>query len=151
LRAVTSIRADREAPAGEVGSDARAVARVWTAVERLYASGLHPAIQLCVRRDGRVLIDRAIGHASGNGPDDPPDAPKVLATPETPFCALSASKAVTAMIVHLLDERNLLRLDDPVCDYIPEFGACRKQWITIRHVLTHRAGIPNLPPQVMRL
>jgi CubicO group peptidase (beta-lactamase class C family) len=28
----------------------------------------------------------------------------------------SASKAVTAMLVHLLDERDLIRLDDPVCD-----------------------------------
>jgi len=75
----------------------------------------------------------------------------VLATPDTPFCSLSASKAVTAMLVHLLDQRNLLRLDDPVCEYIPEFAARGKQWITIRHVLTHRAGIPNLPPEVMRL
>jgi len=27
-------------------------------------------MQLCVRRDGQVLIDRAIGHARGNGPHD---------------------------------------------------------------------------------
>jgi CubicO group peptidase (beta-lactamase class C family) len=124
---------------------------VWEAVERLYASGIHPAIQLSVRRFGQILIDRAIGHASGNGPDDPPDAPKVRVTPDTPFCAMSASKAVTAMLVHLLDQENRLRLDDPVCEYIPEFAAHGKRWITIRHVLAHRAGIPNLPPQVMRL
>src|SRR5262249_38044899 len=43
-------------------------------------------------------------------------------------------------------QRNLIRLDDPVCEYIPEFGVHQKDWITIRHVLTHRAGIPNLPP-----
>jgi len=58
---------------------------------------------------------------------------------------------VTAMMVHLLDQRNLIRLDDPVCEYMPEFARCGKEWITIRHVLTHRAGIPNLPPEVMRL
>jgi CubicO group peptidase (beta-lactamase class C family) len=151
LRAVTTIRADRETEPRAVGVTADAVAGVWRAVERLYASGIHPAVQLCVRRHGRVLIDRAIGHASGNGPDDAPDAPKVLATPDTPFCSLSASKAVTAMMVHLLDQENLIRLDDPICEYIPEFGSHGKQWITIRHVLAHRAGIPNLPPQVMRL
>jgi CubicO group peptidase (beta-lactamase class C family) len=53
--------------------------------------------------------------------------------------------------VHLLDQRNLIRLDDRVCDYIPEFGRHEKQWITIRHVLTHRAGMPNLPPEIMQL
>src|SRR5688500_17722848 len=106
LAAVTTVRADREADPRSVGATADGVDRVWRAVERLYASGIHPAIQLCVRRHGRVLIDRAIGHASGNGPDDRRDAPKVLATPDTPFCALSASKAVTAMVVHYLDQEN---------------------------------------------
>src|SRR5262249_60296793 len=113
--------------------------------------GLHPGIQWGARGAVRALIDRAIGHASGNGPNAPPEAPKVLATPATPFNIFSASKAVTAMLVHLLDQRNLIRLDDPVCEYIPEFAANNKQWITIRHVLTHRSGIPNLPPEVMHL
>jgi CubicO group peptidase (beta-lactamase class C family) len=148
---VTTVRAGAEVDPRGVGVAPSGVERIWRAVERLYASGIHPAIQLCVRRHGEVLIDRAIGHASGNGPDDPADGPAVLVTPETPFCTLSASKAVTAMIVHLLDQRNLIRLDDPVCDYIPEFAAHGKEDITIRHVLTHRAGIPNLPPQVMKL
>src|SRR6185369_11389255 len=151
LAAVTTTRAEREADPRDVGVAPESTAAVWRAVERLYASGIHPAIALCVRRHGRVILDRAIGHAHGNGPDDPADAPKRLVTPETPFCSLSASKAVTAMLVHLLDQENLIRLDDPVCEYIPEFAAHGKQWITIRHVLAHRAGIPNLPPQVMRL
>jgi CubicO group peptidase (beta-lactamase class C family) len=151
LAAVTTTRAEREADPRDVGVAPESAAAVWRAVERLYASGIHPAIALCVRRHGRVILDRAIGHAHGNGPDDPADAPKRLVTPETPFCSLSASKAVTAMLVHLLDQENLIRLDDPVCEYIPEFAAHGKQWITIRHVLAHRAGIPNLPPQVMRL
>jgi len=151
LEAVTSIRRDAEVKPRDVGVDPAGVERIWSAVQRLYRSGVHPAIQLCVRRRGQVLIDRAIGYASGNGPDDRPDIPKVLATPDTPFNIFSASKAVTAMIVHLLDQRNLIRLDDPVSEYIPEFGTHKKQSITIRHVLTHRAGIPNLPSEVMRL
>jgi len=144
---VTSIRRAAEVSPHEVGVAPEAVARIWQSVERLYQSGIHPAIQLCVRRQGAVLIDRAIGHASGNGPDDLEDARKVLATPDTPFNIYSASKAVTAMIIHLLDQRHLIHLDDPVCEYIPEFGVHKKQWITVRHILTHRAGIPNLPPR----
>lgn len=151
IAGVTTIRAEREVSPADLGVAADGVHRIWRAVESLYASGVHPAIQLCVRRRGGVLIDRAIGHASGNGPDDPPGTPETLVTPETPFCIMSASKSVTSMMVHLLDQQNLIRLDDPVCEYIPAFASHGKQWITIRHVLTHRAGIPNLPPQVMQL
>jgi CubicO group peptidase (beta-lactamase class C family) len=48
-------------------------------------------------------------------------------------------------VVHLLDERGLVHLDDPVAEYLPEFGANGKDWITLRHILTHRAGIPAIP------
>jgi CubicO group peptidase (beta-lactamase class C family) len=141
----------QEARPADVGVQPEALAAIWEAVERLYRSGIHPAIQLCVRHHGHVVLDRAIGHAAGNGPDDPPDGPKTLVTPVTPFNIFSASKAVTAMIVHLLDQRDLIRLDDRVCEYLPEFAVRTKQWITIRHVLIHRAGLANVPPSLMDL
>ncbi len=140
-----------EVPPRDLGVEPEAVARIWDAVERVYRSGLHPAIQLCVRRHGEVLVDRAIGHARGNGPDDAPDAPQIPLTPTTPFNIFSAAKAVTAMVIHLLDQRALIHLDDPVCEYIPEFAVRAKRWITIRHVLIHRAGLPNPPPEAMDL
>jgi CubicO group peptidase (beta-lactamase class C family) len=134
-----------------VGVEPGAVETVWKAVETLYSAGLHPAMQLCVRRKGHVVIDRAIGYSRGAGPDDPRDAEKVLVTPDTPFNTFSASKAVTAMVIHLLDQQKALHLDDPVAAYIPEFAENGKRWITIRHLLCHRAGIPNVPPEAMRL
>lgn len=127
------------------------VEEMWRAVVRLYQGGLHPAIALCVRRRGRVVLDRAIGHARGNAPADPPAATKVPATPATLFNLYSASKAITSMLVHLLDERGLIHLDDPVTEYVPEFGRNGKEWITLRHVLTHRAGIPSMPTEHMTL
>ena len=134
-----------------VGVDRAGVEAIWSAVERFYKTGLQPALQLCVRRRGEVLIDRAIGHAAGNGPADPPDARKQLLTTDTPFCLFSASKAVTAMVVHLLDQQHLLHVNDPVSEYVPEFAKHGKQRVTIEHVLTHRAGIPNMPPEEMKL
>lgn len=151
LDAVTRVRWEAEVAPHELDVTAPARERIWGAVRRLYRSGVHPAIALCVRRHGGVLLDRSIGHAHGNGPADSPDAAKAILGPDAPFCTLSASKAVTAMVIHLLDQQNLLRLDDPVCEYVPEFGANGKQWITIRHVLIHRAGIQNLPPEVLQL
>ncbi len=151
LDAVTRVRWEAEVAPHTLAVEPEARDRVWEAARRLYRSGIHPGLALCVRRHGQVLLDRAIGHARGNGPDDPADAPRVQLTPDAPFCVLSASKAVTAMLIHLLDQRNLLRLDDPVCEYIPEFAANGKQWITIRHILIHRAGIQHLPPEILRL
>lgn len=133
------------------GATREAVRRVWSAAEALYRTGVHPAVQLCIRHRGRVVLNRAIGHARGNAPDDPPEAEKVPVGIDTPFCLYSASKAVTAMVVHKLDEMHALHLDDRVCDYIPEFARHGKRWITIRHVLAHRAGIPNVPPEAMDL
>jgi CubicO group peptidase (beta-lactamase class C family) len=142
---VTSRNAKDEVDPREAGLCPDDVAAIWRSVEALYETGLHPAVALCLRRRGKVVIDRAIGHARGNAPGDPAGAPKVRATPRTLFNIFSASKSVTAMVIHLLDERRLLHLDDHVDDYIPGFHRHGKEWITIRHVLTHRAGIPTIP------
>ncbi len=145
LAELTTWSPAREARPEDAGLREPDVQAIWAATEGLYRTGLHPAIALCVRRHGRVVLDRAIGHVGGNGPGDAPDEPKVLATPDTPFCVFSVSKAVTAMLIHLLDERDELRLDDAVGEYIPEFSRHGKRRVTIRHVLTHRAGIPTVP------
>ncbi len=148
--AEVTARADEVAPRS-VGVDPAGVEEIWRSVERFYRTGLQPALQLCVRRRGEALIDRAIGHAVGNGPADLPEARKELVTTDTPFCLFSASKAVTAMVVHLLDQKLLLHVNDPVSEYIPEFAKHGKKRVTIEHVLTHRAGIPNMPPEEMQL
>lgn len=150
LEPVTS-RSPAEVDPRQVGADPAGVARIWHVTERLYRTGMHPAIALCIRRHGEVVLDRAVGYARGNDPDDPPDAPRVPMSIETPACIFSASKAVTAMVIHRLDEKRLLHVDDLVVEYIPEFGRHGKDRITIEHVLTHRAGIPNLPPEDMKL
>jgi CubicO group peptidase (beta-lactamase class C family) len=133
------------------GAEREAVRRIWDAARALYRTGVYPALQLCVRHRGRVVLHRAIGFASGGAPDDAEGTPRVPVTVETPFTLYSASKAVTAMVVHKLDEKRALHLDDRVCDYIPEFARHGKEWITVRHLLAHRAGIPNVPPEAMDL
>ncbi|KRA37642.1 MULTISPECIES: serine hydrolase domain-containing protein [unclassified Nocardioides] len=143
LDAVTTIGV--EADPESVGMTAAGIDRIWDGTRSLYRSGIHPAITLCVRRRGEIVLNRAIGHARGNGPSDGPDVEKVLATPETPFCIFSASKAVTATLVHLLDQEGVLHIADPVAEYLPGFARHGKDQITISHVLSHRAGIPALP------
>lgn len=134
-----------EADPETVGMSARDVERIWKAARLLYRSGVHPAVQVCVRRRGTVVLDRAIGHARGNGPHDSEDADKVPATPETPFLIYSGSKAITAFVVHMLHDRGVIDIALPVADYIPEYGRNGKGEITVAQVLAHRAGVPNLP------
>jgi CubicO group peptidase (beta-lactamase class C family) len=149
LEEATTRGAEEEPQAA--GLDAETVESIWEGAVDLYRSGVHPGLSLCVRRHGKVVLDRAIGHARGNGPDDPDDAPKVPMTPETPACIFSASKAVTAMVVHLLDERRLLHIGDRVSEYIPEYAQKGKEGTTIAHVLAHRAGVASMPKEALDL
>lgn len=140
-----------EESAERAGLSQESVERIWRSARSLYRSGVHPAVQVCLRRDGVVVLDRAIGHARGNGPHDPAQAPKLLATPETPFCVYSTSKAITAVVIHLLGERGVLDIADRVGDYIPEYACRGKEDTTIAHVLSHRAGVPGIPREALNL
>lgn len=130
---------------GAVGVSDTSVNAIWRSVERLYRTGTHPGIQLSIRHRGEQVLHRAIGHASGNGPLDPETATRVPMTTDTPICYFSASKAVTALLIHILAEQGLVNLSDPVSYYCPEFAQGGKGTITIHQILSHRGGIPAIP------
>lgn len=98
-------------------------AEVEQAVELVRAYG--GMAQLCVLRHGQVVLDRQIG-----------------CTPTALFWLFSASKPLIAAQVHLLAGRGAVSLDDPVAAYWPDYASQGKDGITVRHVLTHRAGVP---------
>ncbi|HEY1277654.1 MAG TPA: serine hydrolase domain-containing protein [Thermoleophilaceae bacterium] len=137
--------------AGAGGMSGESVERIWSAAVSLYRSGVHPAVQVCVRRQGAIVLDRAIGHARGNGPRDGAEVEKQLATPATPFMIYSGAKAVTAFVVQMLHERGSLDISDRICRHIPEFDCHDKGEITIAQVLAHRAGVPKLPREAFDL
>jgi CubicO group peptidase (beta-lactamase class C family) len=149
LDAVTDV--GEEADPSAAGVEAENVEAIWKSAVSWYRCGVHPAMQVCVRRNGEVILDRAIGHARGNGPADDADVEKVPATVETPFCVYSTSKAITAFVVHKLSERGLIDIEAPVADYFPGYERNRKHRVTVGHVLAHRAGVPNLPREALSL
>ena len=106
---VTSV-SHRELPDAAHQAPTGAADRIWKKVQTYYGLGLHPALALCIRHRGQVILDRAIGHARGNAPSDASDAPVQMATPDTVYNLFSATKSVTAMLVLLLVERGPLRL-----------------------------------------
>ena len=54
----------------------------------------------------------------------------------------SVGKAMAAICVLRLAERGLLDLDDPVARHWPEFAHAGKERVTVRMLLSHRAGLP---------
>jgi len=83
------------------------------------------AAQVCLVRDGTVVLDRAFG-----------------CEVDDLFWIFSTSKPFAALLVHRLAERGVLRLDDPLAQYWPAFAVHGKEAITVRHVLQHRSGLP---------
>ena len=63
-------------------------------------------------------------------------------TQDTISLIWSATKGPAAMCVHLLAQRGEIDLDRPVAHYWPEFAQNGKSDITVRMVLSHRAGLP---------
>ncbi|HJQ88527.1 MAG TPA: serine hydrolase domain-containing protein [Propionibacteriaceae bacterium] len=66
-------------------------------------------------------------------------------TNDTTLMAFSMTKTFTAAAVLQLVERGVIGLDDELDRYLPT-GSYAGQGITIRHLLTHTAGLPNPIP-----
>ncbi|MFD6452701.1 serine hydrolase domain-containing protein [Nocardia sp. NPDC060220] len=63
---------------------------------------------------------------------------------ETGAIVFSATKGVTATVIHRLADRGLIDYQAPVAEYWPRFAAHGKGAITVADVLTHRSGLSSL-------
>lgn len=97
--------------------------------------GLHAGAQICVRRGTELLCDWWGGIADTRT--------RRPVTCSTPFMVYSATKALTAIMIHMLADRGALDLDAPVAHYWPAFARNGKEKVTIAHVLLHQSGIPG--------
>jgi CubicO group peptidase (beta-lactamase class C family) len=93
--------------------------------------GLHHGGQVYVSRMGEVLADGGLGESH----------PGVPMTGDTLTLWVSAGKPLTGIAVMQLVEAGRLGLDTPVARILPEFAQRGKQEITVRHLLTHTAGL----------
>ncbi len=78
---------------------------------------------------GTVTLSRGFGRAHG---------------PDTIFLLASITKPMTVTAVMMLVDRREVRLSDPVRRYIPEFTGGERDRITVRHLLTHTSGLPDM-------
>jgi len=106
-----------------------------------------PGAVLVVARDGRVLRERAFGHAQLYD-----SAHRRLAAPRpmrasTLFDLASVTKVMaTTFAVMLLVDRGSVDLDAPVWRYLPDFRGPHLDSITVRHLLNHSSGLVQWQP-----
>ncbi|AYF79118.1 class A beta-lactamase-related serine hydrolase [Nocardia yunnanensis] len=123
-------------PAGVSGTaDPRFASAVRT-FARLFAGRRGIGGALSVYQHGEPVVDVWAGAS------DTADTPW---SADTGAMIYSASKGVSATVLHRLADRGLLDYAAPVAEYWPEFAANGKARITVAQLLSHRAGLSALP------
>ncbi len=91
---------------------------------------------LCVQIGGETVLDLWAGVADKDG--------QQAWHSDTILNLFSCTKTFTAVTALQLVGEGKLELDAPVARYWPEFAAAGKDKITLRHLLSHQAGLPAL-------
>ncbi|WP_160090120.1 serine hydrolase domain-containing protein [Pseudomonas sp. 9AZ] len=91
---------------------------------------------LCVQVGGETVVDLWAGVADKEG--------QQAWHSDTILNLFSCTKTFTAVTALQLVGEGKLELDAPVARYWPEFGDAGKGKITLRHLLSHQAGLPAL-------
>ncbi len=114
-----------------------------------------PGSMMIVARKGKIVYHNAVGYHDMDA--------KTLLQKDQIFRIMSMSKALTTTAIMILYEEGKIDLDDPLSKYIPEFknpkvlvhynekdttyaAVPAKKAPTVRHLLTHTAGIPYSHP-----
>ena len=122
----------------EVGVDPKQLERATSFVASEVESGTVPGAALVASRAGKCFLQGYWGTYCDGFRSDAPygaDAVNLL---------YSFSKVVSATVVIMAYQDGLLDLDEPVATYIPEIAGSGREAITLRHLLTHSAGIPSV-------
>lgn len=122
----------------------------WKRVENLLGGlvvdGMLPAAAIQVVRNGMCLprplqLGRQCLHDESAG----------ALKDEVTFLVASITKPVVAMAVLRLLEQGQLSLNDRIVDLLPEFDAAPRRPMTVRHLLTHTSGLPDMLPNNRKL
>jgi CubicO group peptidase (beta-lactamase class C family) len=104
-------------------------------LDGLVASGREPGAAVAVVRDGVVEVDHCGGTRDGSSPW----------TSDTLVMTFSVAKPVAALAFLDAVGEGAIGLDQPVGSVWPEYGRSGKEVTTMRHLLSHQAGLPAFP------
>jgi CubicO group peptidase (beta-lactamase class C family) len=113
--------------------------RVEAALSRALQGG-EVGLQVAAYLHGEPIIDTWGGVIEPGG--------DTLVVSDTLFNIFSVTKVLAVSGLHLQVERGLVEYDAPVVRYWPEFGAHGKERATVRDIITHRAGVPQMPADI---
>src|SRR5476651_2611633 len=116
--------------------------KIQTLLNTLVAEGKERGAQVAVYIDGKLAVDAWAGVAD--------DRTGAAVDGDTLFPVFSTTKGIFSTVIHILAERGKIDYDAPIAKYWPEFAANGKEAITMRHALSHTAGIPYMPDDVTR-
>lgn len=122
-----------------VNMNADRLARVVELFQSQQLSGSFPGGHLVLRRNGKLVLNEALGIARGFRPSE--SISPVQVHSQTPFPVLSAGKPLAAIAIAMLEDRGILDVKAPIAQIFPEFARHGKEWITTLDVLTHRSGM----------
>ncbi len=90
---------------------------------------------VCVYHRGECVVDLWGGSRDSEG------SPWLEQTMAPSF---STTKGVASTLLHMMVDRGLVKYDDRVVEYWPEFGQAGKADITVRQVLAHQSGLYHI-------
>ena len=101
-----------------------------------------PGAVIEIKQGGKVIYEQAYGWAQKYDFNHHELSPPEKMTTGHLFDIASLTKVVgTTTSMMLLADKGLIKIDDPVGKYIRAFDTGAKKAITIRHLLTHTAGL----------
>lgn len=109
-------------------------------LDNLFREKGYPGLSLCVRGPEGVIFEKGYGYADMGQTR--------AADPDTVYGIASMSKSMTSLSCAILQAEGKLDFSDPVIGYFPDFSipGTPKECVTLRHLATHTAGIPPIPP-----
>ncbi len=110
-------------------------------LDGLVADGREPGGAVAVVRDGVVEVDHCAGTRDGSAPW----------TSNTLVMTFSVAKPFAALAFLDAVAEGHLALDQPVTSVWPAFGQGGKERTTLRHLLSHQAGLPAFPEEALRV
>lgn len=106
-------------------------------MDKAVESGEECGLQLVIYDHGEKAVDLCAGFADRQR--------SIPVTEKTLFPIYSCGKGVMSAAFHILAEREIVRYDDKVVDYWPEYGCNGKEATLIWQALTHRAAVSARP------
>ena len=120
-----------------VGMSSARLATIDRVVQRGIDAGGYPGASVVVGRKGYSVWSKGFGALDWTAKGLPVTADQSIYD----LASLTKVIATTTAIMVLYDEGKVA-LDAPVSRYIPSFAGGLKDQVTIKHLLTHRAGLP---------